>query len=112
MGYGEHHVASPEGEGRYGSVHSTTSENENTGSGIKDVRVLCSLLVLFRAHLLGRRSPLSYSRLGFSTGDCARPCGRNKGKQVTQLVVTYMGKNVATLPDLLLILLIWARKGR
>ena len=25
--YGEHHVASP--EGRYGSVHSTISENEN-----------------------------------------------------------------------------------
>ena len=39
LGYGGHHVASP--EGRYGSVHSTTSENENTGiSGIKDVRVL------------------------------------------------------------------------
>ena len=71
MGYGEHHVASP--EGRHGSVHSTISENENTGSRIKDVRVLSS--PVFRAHLLGRRSPLSYSRLGFSIGDCARPCG-------------------------------------
>jgi len=38
MGYGEHRVASP--EGRYGSVHSIISENENTGSRIKDIRVL------------------------------------------------------------------------
>jgi hypothetical protein len=38
MGYGEHHVASP--EGHYGSAHITISENENTGSRIKDVRVL------------------------------------------------------------------------
>jgi hypothetical protein len=49
MGYGEHHVASP--EGRYGSVHSTISDNENAGSLIRDIRVLSS--PVFRTHYLG-----------------------------------------------------------
>jgi hypothetical protein len=65
MGHGEHHVASP--EGRYGSAHSTISDNENTGSRIKDIRVLSS--PVFRTHFLGPRSPLPYSRLGFSIGE-------------------------------------------
>ena len=71
MGYGEHHVASP--EGRYGSVHGIISENENTGSRIKDVWVICSLLVL-RIIFLGLqvRSCTIFSVI--SVGDCIRPC--------------------------------------
>jgi hypothetical protein len=75
MGYGEHHVASP--EGRYGSVHSTISENENTGSRIKDVWVICSLLVL-RIIFLGLQVHLCTIFSVISVGDCIRPCVRKK----------------------------------
>jgi hypothetical protein len=85
MGYGEHHVTSP--EGRYGSVHSTISENENTGSGIKDVCVSwfasCSLLVL-RIHFLGLQVRLCTTFSGISAGGCIRPCVREKKRQTRE----------------------------
>ena len=78
-------VASP--EGRYGSVHSTISENENTGSRIKDVWVICSLLVL-RIIFLGLQVRLCTTFSGISVGDCIRPCVRENGKEKSDLVMS------------------------
>jgi hypothetical protein len=87
MGYGEHHVASP--EGRYGSVHSIISENENTGSRIKDVWVICSLLVL-RIIFQGLQVRLCTAASSvISAGDCIRPCVRKKNcKEKSNLVMS------------------------
>jgi hypothetical protein len=62
-------LASP--EGRYGSVHSTISENENAVSGS------CSLLVL-RINFLGLQVRLCTAFSVISAGDCIRPCVRKK----------------------------------
>jgi hypothetical protein len=85
-GYGEHHVASS--EGRYGSAHSTISENENTGSRIKNVWVICSLLVLCII-FLGLQVRLCTTSTVISAGDCIRSCVRKKnGKEKNNLVMS------------------------
>jgi hypothetical protein len=84
MGCGERHVASP--GGRYGSVHSTISENENTGIRIKDVRVL---FIAGAPHQFSRLTSALFMYYLFSVisaggCDCIRPCVRKKRQRKEQ----------------------------
>jgi hypothetical protein len=85
MGYGEYHVASP--EGRYGSVHSTISENENTGSRIKDIRVL---FIAGAPHHFSRlASAFMYYLLRYQCWWLYPPlCEKKNGKEKSNLVMS------------------------
>jgi hypothetical protein len=84
MGYGEHHVASP--EGRYGSVHITISGRKKQAAKLR-LFASCSLLVL-RIHFLGLQVRLCTAFSGISAGDCIRPCVRENGKEKSNLVMS------------------------